>query len=85
MNFEEAVQRQSEAAQAYLTGRGISLETAIAHNVGFDPAADPAGAPAAAADAYKAHHLCHASLYRQHRRIMLGVALTRTRPAAMQR
>lgn len=47
--------RKSEAAQAYLTGRGISLETAIAHNVGFDPAADPAGAPAAAADAYKAH------------------------------
>lgn len=29
---------QSEAAQAYLTGRGISLETAQANDVGFDPA-----------------------------------------------
>ena len=28
---------QSEAAQAYLTGRGISLETAQANGVGFDP------------------------------------------------
>lgn len=55
--YRESMERlqQSEAAQAYLTGRGISLETAIAHGLGFDPAADPAGAPAAAADAYKAH------------------------------
>lgn len=55
--YRECMERlqQSAAAQAYLTGRGISLENALAHNVGFDPAADPAGAPAAAADAYKAH------------------------------
>ena len=47
--------KQDEKAQAYLSGRGISLETALAHFVGFDPAADPAGAPAAKADARKPH------------------------------
>lgn len=31
------------AAAAYLTERGISLETAVAYGFGFDPKADPAG------------------------------------------
>ncbi len=33
------------AALSYLTGRGISYETAKAAYIGFDPAADPAAAP----------------------------------------
>lgn len=33
------------AARDYLAGRGISIETAQAHGIGFDPAADPASAP----------------------------------------
>lgn len=33
------------AAAAYLAGRGISLETARAFSIGFDPKADPASAP----------------------------------------
>lgn len=47
--------QQSDEAQAYLTGRGISLETALRCGVGYDPAADPAGAPGAAEDAFKPH------------------------------
>ena len=43
------------AAVSYLTGRGISAETAAAYGIGFDPAADPANAPGAGADAYKPH------------------------------
>ena len=35
------------AAVDYLQGRGISMETAIAYNVGYDPAADPLNAPGA--------------------------------------
>lgn len=37
--------RHSEEAISYLTSRGISLATADACWIGFDPAADPAGAP----------------------------------------
>ena len=43
------------AAVSYLTGRGISIDTVRRFNVGFDPAADPATAPGAMADEYKAH------------------------------
>lgn len=43
------------AAVSYLTARGISIETARRFNLGYDPAADPAGAPGAMADEYKAH------------------------------
>ena len=43
------------AAIAYLEARGISPETMSRFNVGFDPAADPATAPGAMADEYKAH------------------------------
>lgn len=42
-------------AEAYLTGRGISLETAQAYFVGFDPAADPANAPGAMGNEYRPH------------------------------
>lgn len=42
-------------AEAYLTGRGISIETAKSYWVGFDPAADPANAPGAMGDEYKPH------------------------------
>ena len=44
--YSECVKRITDpAAVAYLEKRGISLETARAAFVGFDPAADPANAP----------------------------------------
>ena len=43
------------AAAAYLTARGIRIETAAACGLGFDPAADPANAPGAMGDAQKPH------------------------------
>ena len=43
------------AALAYLESRGISQATAAAYWLGYDPAADPAGAPGAIGDEYKAH------------------------------
>lgn len=43
------------AAQAYLSFRGISNETAARYNLGFDPAADPASAPGAIGNVYKPH------------------------------
>jgi replicative DNA helicase len=43
------------AAVAYLQQRGISMDTANAYWLGFDPAADPAGAPGATGDTRKAH------------------------------
>lgn len=43
------------AAASYLQARGISAETAARFKIGFDPQADPAGAPGAMADEYKAH------------------------------
>lgn len=42
-------------AAAYLNGRGISLETARAYLIGYDPEADPANAPGAAAGTEKPH------------------------------
>lgn len=43
------------AAVSYLAGRGISAETAAACHIGYDPAADPAAAPGAMGNEYKAH------------------------------
>ncbi len=43
------------AAVSYLQARGISTETALRFNLGFDPQADPAAAPGATGDEYKAH------------------------------
>lgn len=43
------------AAVKYLEARGISTETAAAFGIGYDPAADPAGAPGATGDEYKVH------------------------------
>jgi len=43
------------AAASYLQARGISIDTAHRVNLGYDPQADPAGAPGAMADEYKAH------------------------------
>lgn len=46
--YERCRQRIDDpAAVMYITGRGISMETAKAHGVGFDPTADPANAPGA--------------------------------------
>lgn len=54
--YEECRKRlEDPAALAYLQGRGISLETARAGGLGYDPAADPANAPGAAAGDYKPH------------------------------
>lgn len=39
------------AAAAYITGRGISIETAKKYWIGYDPKADPAKAPGAMGDA----------------------------------
>lgn len=43
------------AAINYLQARGIKAATAAACNIGFDPQADPANAPGALTDEYKAH------------------------------
>lgn len=43
------------AAVSYLAGRGISIDTAKACGIGYDPAADPAGAPGAMGNEYKPH------------------------------
>lgn len=43
------------AAAAYLQRRGISVETAAAYWIGYDPAADPASAPGAMGEEYKPH------------------------------
>ena len=54
--YQECRQRLNDpAAVAYLQQRGISLETAAAYWLGYDPAADPAKAPGAGADAKKLH------------------------------
>ena len=42
-------------ALSYLKSRGISIETAQYYWIGYDPAADPAGAPGAGDDERKAH------------------------------
>lgn len=38
---------ENEKAISYLKSRGISLNTALSYNIGYDPAADPANAPGA--------------------------------------
>ena len=43
------------AALTYLKARGITSQTAAACGIGYDPAADPANAPGAIRDEYKAH------------------------------
>lgn len=43
------------AAASYLQARGISAQTAAAYNIGYDPQADPAAAPGAMGNEYKAH------------------------------
>ncbi len=44
--FAECIMRlEDPLAASYLSARGISLDTAAIHNIGFDPAADPASAP----------------------------------------
>lgn len=43
------------AASSYLQARGISTDTAAACGIGYDPQADPATAPGATGDEYKAH------------------------------
>lgn len=54
--YQECRQRlTAPAAVNYLAGRGISTATAEAYWVGYDPAADPANAPGAGADARKPH------------------------------
>lgn len=52
---ECAARLKDPAAISYLQGRGISEQTAKAFNIGYDPEADPAGAPGAGIDEYKAH------------------------------
>lgn len=54
--YMECMQRLDDpAALSYLQARGISRETAEAHNLGYDPAADPANAPGATEGTYKPH------------------------------
>lgn len=54
--YRECMTRITDpAADAYLRSRGISQATAAAYWMGFDPAADPANAPGAGADAPKLH------------------------------
>lgn len=54
--YRECRDRLSDpAAVSYLEARGISTETAAACWLGYDPHADPAGAPGAMGDVYRAH------------------------------
>ena len=55
--YRSCAERLKNSPQAikYLQGRGISLETVQPFLIGFDPAADPASAPGADDEAYKAH------------------------------
>lgn len=54
--YEQCTARLKEpAAASYLNGRGISIETAAAYKIGYDPAADPANAPGAADNEPKLH------------------------------
>lgn len=43
------------AAESYLQVRGISIETAARHYIGYDPQADPANAPGAMGDENRPH------------------------------
>ena len=50
--YRECADRITDpAAAAYITGRGISIETAKKYWIGYDPKADPANAPGAMGDA----------------------------------
>ena len=51
----EAQLPRYQKALSYLAARGISKETAAAFHVGFDPEADPANRPGAAAEEPKLH------------------------------
>ena len=54
--FKECADRLGDpAALVYLSSRGISRETAERFNLGFDPEADPANKPGAAAGTWKPH------------------------------
>ena len=54
--YQECRERINDpSAVAYLRRRGIDPATAAAYWIGFDPAADPANAPGAGADAPKPH------------------------------
>ena len=55
--YQECRRRINDpAAVAYLQGRGISIETAAAYWIGYDPAADPASAPGAmGGETYRPH------------------------------
>ena len=46
---------ESPAAMEYLQGRGIDPALAAAFGIGFDPQADPAGAPGAMGNEYRPH------------------------------
>ena len=54
--YQECRERLNDpAAVAYLQRRGIDPATAAAYWIGYDPAADPANAPGAGAEAHKPH------------------------------
>lgn len=54
--YRECADRITDpAAAAYITGRGISIETAKKYWIGYDPKADPAKAPGATGNAYRPH------------------------------
>ena len=54
--YKECRQRLKDpAALAYLEQRGISADTAAAYWLGFDPQSDPANAPGAMGNEYRAH------------------------------
>ena len=54
--YQQCWQRLDDpAAVSYLQARGISMETARACRVGYDPAADPSNAPGATGNEYKPH------------------------------
>lgn len=54
--YMECLERiKDQAAAEYLNRRGISLDTAVAYWIGYDPAADPANAPGAESETDKPH------------------------------
>lgn len=54
--YMECMQRLDDpAALSYLSARGISIATAQAYKVGYDPQADPANAPGAVDSMYRPH------------------------------
>ena len=58
--YYQECRRRLKAPEAieYLNGRGISLETAAAYWIGYDPAADPAQAPGAIDESIYRPHPC---------------------------